>query len=153
MTNKNKRANKPTINQEVNYKSSARKSTNPLKVTVPWGRSASEFRPGIFAKQYLTEHDEASASQVFSALKETLSQVNQERIEIGDKPIRGCTYNSFAKYWHWFKILGLIEHTSHTAPAIYDFLVKKRFYRMTERGKNEVRAWEDPISATHPEFR
>jgi len=145
--------NKPKINQETNDKSNAGKLTHSAKVTVPWGRSASEFRPGLFAKQYLVEHGETSASQVFSALKESLSQMNQERIEIGDKPIRGCTYNSFAKYWHWFKILGLIERTSHTAPAIYDFLVKKRFYQITERGRNEVRAWEDPISVTHPEFR
>jgi hypothetical protein len=153
MTNKNKRANKLKIIQETNDKSKAGKLTDSAKVTVPWGRSASEFRPGIFAKQYIAEHGEASASQVFSALKEALGQMNQERVEIGDKPIRGCTYNSFAKYWHWFKILGLIESTPHTAPAIYDFLVKKRFYQMTERGRNEVRAWEDPISAAHPEFR
>lgn len=153
MTNKNKRANKPKDNLDSNENSSARKSTNPPKITVPWGRGASEFRPGIFSKQYLVEHGEAPASQVFSALNEALSQMNQDRIEIGDKPIRGCTYNSFAKYWHWFKLLGLIEPTSHTAPAIYDFLAQKRFYRMTDRGRNEVRAWEDPISAMHPEFR
>ena len=133
--------------------SSGNEPKNPTKPTTPWGRAASEHRPGLFAKRYLLEHEEACASEIFTALREALQQMNQERIEIGEKAIRGCTYNSFAKYWHWFKILGLIERTSHTAPAIYDFLVKKRFYRMTERGKNEVRAWEDPISATHPEFR
>ena len=126
---------------------------NPTKPTIPWGRAASEHRPGLFAKRYLVEHDEASASEVFSALKEALRQMNQERIEIGDKAIRGCTYNSFAKYWHWFKMLGLIEPTWKTAPAIYDFLEKKRFYRMTKKGRNEVRAWADPIMAAHPEFR
>ena len=122
------------------------------QITVPWGRGSSEFRPGIFAKRYLVEHSEASASQVFSALKEALKQMNQERIEIGEKLIRGCTYNSFAKYWHWFKMLDLVELTGETAPAIYDFLEKKRFYRITAKGRNEVRGWADPVRTVHPEL-
>jgi hypothetical protein len=138
---------------EPNESKITRKVRYLPQIAVPWGRGSSEFRPGIFAKRYLVKHGEASASQVFSALKQTLSQMNQERVEIGEKAIRGCTYNSFAKYWHWFKILGLIERTRKSAPAIYDFLKRKRFYRITEKGRNEVRAWEDPILATHPEFR
>lgn len=122
-------------------------------MSVPWGRGASVHRPGIFAKRYLKEHGEACAADVFSSLREELKQVNKERVEIGEKPIRGCTYNSFAKYWHWFKILGLIESTGETGAAIYDFLEKKRFFRMTDKGKIEVKAWEDPIMAAHPEFR
>ncbi len=123
------------------------------QVTVPWGRSASPYRPGLFMKRYLVEHGEVSAADVFSALKEALTLINQERVEVGEKPIRGCTYNSFAKYWHWFKILGLIESTGKTEAAMYDFLEKKRFFRLTSKGRNEVKAWEDPIMATHPEFR
>ncbi len=122
------------------------------KVTVPWGRGSSEFRPGLFAKRYLVDHGKAPASEVFSALKEALRLMNQERVEIGEKPIRGCTYNSFAKYWHWFKMLGLIERTGETAPAIYNFLEKKRFYRITAKGRTELRGWEDPIRRAHPEL-
>jgi hypothetical protein len=123
------------------------------QIAVPWGRGSSEFRPGIFTKRYFVEHGNASASEVFSALKESLRLINKSRIEIGEKPIRGCTYNSFAKYWHWFKLLRLIEGTGAPAPAIYAFLEKKHFYRITEKGRNEVRAWEDPIIVAHPEFR
>lgn len=75
------------------------------------------------------------------------------RIEIGEKPIRGCTYNSFAKYWHWFKLLGLIEPMDRHEPAIYSFLEDREFYHLSDKGKAEVRAWEDPIAASHPEFR
>jgi DNA-binding PadR family transcriptional regulator len=36
---------------------------------------------------------------------------------------------------------------------IYDFLEEKVFYRLTDKGEAEVRAWEDPIAVAHPEFR
>jgi len=32
-------------------------------------------------------------------------------------------------------------------------LQERLFYRMTDKGKAEVTAWEDPISVRHPEFR
>ena len=53
---------------------------------------------------------------------------------------------------HWFAILGLIERTGRREPAIYDFLQKKVFFRLTKKGRNEVRAWEDPVRRAHPEF-
>ena len=126
--------------------------SKPPNMSVSWGRGASEYRPGLFTKQYFVEHREACAADVFYALRENLEAINRERIEIGEKPIRGCTYNSFAKYWHWFKLLELIEPTNRTEPSIYDFLEEKVFYRMTDKGRGEVRAWEDPVRAAHPEF-
>ena len=117
-----------------------------------WGRGASEYRPGVFAKEYLFQHGEACCADVFYSLKEQLRRINQERLEIGDKPIRGCTYNSFAKYWHWFKLLGLIEPTDKTEPAVYEFLKHRQFYRLTARGEMEEVAWRDPVRAAHPEF-
>lgn len=99
------------------------------------------------------EHGEACAAEVFYALRENLDGINKERIEIGDKPIKGCTYNSFAKYWHWFKLLKLLEPADRRGVPIYDFLEEKVFYRLTDKGKAEVRAWEDPIAIAHPEFR
>ncbi|MFO7774124.1 MAG: hypothetical protein R6V59_09420 [Dehalococcoidia bacterium] len=130
-----------------------RKPPNPPQIGVPWGRAASEHRPGLFTRQYLTEHGEGCCADVFYALRRNLEAINKERIEIGDKPIRGCTYNSFAKYWHWFKLLGLVEPVDKREAPIYDFLEDKRFFRLTDKGTAEVRAWEDPIAVTHPELR
>jgi len=125
---------------------------NPPQITGFWGRGASEYRPGLFAKAYLLEHREACAADVFYGLRENLAGINKMRIETGEKPIRGCTYNSFAKYWHWFKLLGLIEPVDRREPAVYDFLQERVFYRLMDKGKAEVRAWEDPVRTAHPEF-
>ncbi len=129
-----------------------RKPRNPPQITIPWGRGASEYRPGIFTKQYFVNHGEACCADVFHALKEDLRRINRERVEIGDRPIRGCTYNSYAKYWHLFKLLGLIEPTGETEPAIYNFLKKRVFYALTASGASEEAIWEDPVRAVHPEF-
>lgn len=126
---------------------------NRANMTVPWGRGASEHRPGIFSRDYLMQHQECSCADVFSALRENLQRINRLRSETGETPIRGCTYNSFAKYWHWFKLLGLIEPVDRREPAIYGFLEKKQFYKLTDRGISEEAAWLDPVRAVHPEFR
>ncbi|MGD0856171.1 MAG: hypothetical protein ABSA18_10255 [Dehalococcoidia bacterium] len=125
---------------------------NSGQMTVGWGRGASEYRPGLFTKRYLEERGEACTADVFYALKEDLKRINQARMEIGDKSIRGCTYNSFAKYWHWFKILGLVERADRDEPATYDFLENRVFYRLTAKGAAEEQAWHDPMRAAHPEF-
>jgi len=98
------------------------------------------------------QHSEGSCADVFSALRENLERINRLRVESGEKPIRGCTYNSFAKYWHWFKLLGLIEPTGETKPAIYGFLKHRQFYRLTAKGESEEAAWLDPVRSAHPEF-
>jgi len=144
---------RPRISKARKEPARERNLKNPPLVTIPWGRGASEHRPGIFAKAYLLEHGEACAADVFYALRENLERINRMRIEIGEKPIRGCTYNSFAKYWHWFKLLGLIEPVDRREPAIYGFLEERQFYRLTNKGKAEVEAWEDPVKTAHPEFR
>ena len=144
---------RPRIRKTKTEPTMERKPRNPPQITGFWGRGASLHRPGLFTKKYFEKHGEACAADVFSALREELKRINEERIEIGDKPIRGCTYNSFAKYWHWFKLLGLIQSTGETGAAVYDFLEKKRFFRMTEKGKIEVKAWGDPLAVAHPEFR
>jgi len=121
-------------------------------MAVPWGRAASEHRPGLFAKDYLMQHPESSCADVFNALREYLRGINRLRVETGERPIRGCTYNSFAKYWHWFKLLGLIEPTDRQEPAIYGFLERRQFYQLTAKGESEDQAWQDPVRAAHPEF-
>jgi len=129
-----------------------RKARNPPQITIGWGRGASEYRPGLFTKKYFERHGEGCAADIFYALRENLERINKERVEIGEKPIRGCTYNSYAKYFFWFKLLGLIEPTDRREPAIYDFLEERVFYRLTDKGKTEVRAWKDPVRRAHPEF-
>ena len=124
----------------------------PMQITIPWGRGASEYRPGLFTKQYFEKHGEACAADVYYALSEEIERLNKERIEIGEKPFRRPNYSSFSRYFHWFLILGLIERTDRREPAIYDFLEKRVFYRLTDKGKTEVSAWEDPVRAVHPEF-
>jgi len=32
-------------------------------------------------------------------------------------------------------------------------LQKRVFYRLTDKGKAEVEAWQDPVAVRHPEFR
>jgi len=134
-------------------KEPTRKGPDPDRITIPWGRGASEHRPGVFSQRYLMEHGEACCADAFYALRENMQRINKSRIEIGEKPLRGGTYNSFAKYWHWFKLLRLIEPVHRREVAIYDFLEKREFYRLTDKGKAEVRGWEDPIALAHPEFR
>jgi hypothetical protein len=153
MASRNLRTNRPNINQATKSQSGAGKSGAPPKITIPWGRSASEYRPGKFAKRYFIEHGEACASEIYYALSQEIKVLNEERIGIEEKPFRRPNYSSFSRYLHWFLILGLIERTDRREPAVYDFLQQKVFYTLTETGRAEVRAWEDPIAATHPEFR
>ena len=144
---------KPRIKKAQKEPTRKGKGPDPNRVTIPWGRAASEHRPGVFTKKYLTEHGEACAADIFYALRENLERINQLRIEIDEKPIRGCTYNSYAKYFFWFIMMGLVEPTGRREPAIYGFLEERHFYRLTDKGRVEVRAWEDPVGVAHPEFR
>ena len=130
-----------------------RRPRNPSRIAVGWGRGASEWRPGILTKRYLEQHGEGCAADIFYALREELERINEERIEIGEKPIRGCTYNSYARYFHWFTLLGLVEPTDRREPAIYDFLQERHFFRLTDKGKVEEEGWSDPARAAHPELR
>jgi len=130
-----------------------RKLANPPQITIPWGRGASEYRPGLFTKHYFEKHGDACAADIYYALSQEIERLNKERIEIGEKPFRRPNYSSFSRYFHWFLILKLIERTDRREPAIYDFLQKRVFYRLTDEGKAEVSPWEDPITAVHPEFR
>jgi hypothetical protein len=129
-----------------------KRQSDPVRISVGWGRGASEYRPGVFSKHYLAQHGEGCCADIFFALKNELKRINQERVEIGDKPIRGCTYSSFSKYWFWFKQLELIETTDRQEPAVYPFLKQRQFYRLTTKGEAEEAAWQDPLRAAHPEF-
>ena len=153
MANRNQRANKPKTNQKTRDKANAGQLTGVPKVAVPWGRSASGYRPGLFIRQYFGKHKEVCAADIYRALSEEIERLNIERVQIEEKPIRRPNYSSFNRYMHWFAILKLIERTDKREPAIYNFLQQRVFYRLTSKGKSETKAWQDPIAATHPEFR
>ena len=140
---------KAKINEETGIDKGRGKTLNS---SVPWGRAASQYRPGIFIKKYLEAHGEGCCADIFRALSEEIKRMNEERIEIGEKPFRRPNYSSFSRYFHWFLILGLIERTDKREPAIYGFLQKRVFYILTVKGEAEVSAWEDPVRAAHPEF-
>jgi len=57
-------------------------------MAVPWGRGASEYRPGLFTQQYFVKNGEACAADIYRALSEEIERLNQERIEIGERPFR-----------------------------------------------------------------
>jgi len=124
----------------------------PKNMSVPWGRGASEYRPGLFTKQYFVQHVEVCVADIYRALSEEIERLNKERVEIGEKPFQRPNYSSFARYFHWFKLLGLVEQTDRREPAIYDFLQKRVFYRLTDKGIVEEQAWQDPVRTAHPEF-
>lgn len=146
-------SHRPKVNKAKRQPKDGRRQKDPPQITVPWGRAASAHRPGLFTKQYFVEHGEACAADIYRAMSEEIERLNKERIEIGEKPFRRPNYSSFSRYFHWFLILGLIERTDKRERAIYGFLQKRVFYRLTSKGKTEMKAWEDPIMATHPEFR
>jgi hypothetical protein len=128
------------------------KGVDPNRISIPWGRGASEYRPGLFTKKHFEKHGEACAADIYYALSQEIERLNKERIMVGEKPFERPNYSSFAKYFHWFKLLGLVERIDRREPAIYDFLEERQFYHLTDKGKAEVRAWEDPVRAAHPEF-
>ncbi len=143
---------RPRIKKSREEPTRKRQNKNPPRITIPWGRGASEYRPGLFTKQYFEKHGEGCAADVYYGLSQEIERLNKERIEIGETPFRRPNYSSFSRYFHWFLILGLIERTDRREPAIYDFLQKRVFYRLTEKGRAEIRAWEDPVRVLHPEF-
>jgi len=121
-------------------------------MSAPWGRGASEYRPGLFTKQYFEKHGEACAADIYYALSQEIERLNKERIEIGEKLLRRPNFSSYSRYFHWFLLLGLIERIDRREPAIYPFLRQKQFYCLTAAGSAEVQAWADPVRFRHPEF-
>ena len=124
----------------------------PPNVTVSWGRGASEYRPGLFTKQYFEKHGEACCADIYYALNQEIERLNKERIEIGEKLLRRPNFSSYSRYFHWFLLLGLIERIDRREPAIYPFLRQKQFFCLTAAGSAEAQAWADPVRFRHPEF-
>jgi hypothetical protein len=124
---------------------------DPPQVSIPWGRGASEYRPGLFTLRYLMEHGEGCVADIYYELSREIERLNAERIIAGDKPIRRPNYSSYARYFHWFKLMGLVEATDKREVAIYDFLEERVFYKLTTKGTVERRPWEAPRQVAHPQ--
>ena len=149
---KEQRPKRPRIKKSQKQPTKERKPRNPPQITGFWGRGASEYRPGLFTKKYFEKHGEACCADVYYALSEEIERLNVARAEIGEAPFRRPNYSSFSRYFHWFKLAGLLEPTGETEPAIYNFLKKRVFYRLTATGAVEEEAWQDPVRTAHPEF-
>jgi len=132
---------------------SKKRYDKPQHRAVGWGRAGSEYRPGLFTKQYFVEHGEACCADIYYALGQEIERLNKERIEIGEMTLRRPNYSSFARYFWWFVLLGLIEPVDRYEDAIYPFLRRRHFYKLADKGRVEVAAWEDPISIRHAELR
>jgi len=125
---------------------------NPPQITGFWGRGASAWRPGLLIKKHFEEHPETCCADAYYSLSQQIEDLNKERVEIGEKPFKRPNYSSFSRYFHWFLILKLIERTDRRESAIYPFLEERVFYRLTDKGRAEVRGWADPVRRAHPEF-
>ena len=143
---------RPRIKKTKKASGKEKQHRDPPQMAVGWGRAGSLYRPGVFTKQYFVEHEEACCADIYRALSDDIERLNQERIEINERPFRRPNYSSFSRYMHWFLILALIERIDRREPAIYDFLQKRVFYKLTEKGKSAIKPWEDPVRAAHPEF-
>jgi hypothetical protein len=144
---------RPRIKKANKEPGKEKQHRDPPQMAVGWGRASSLYRPGLFTKHYFEKHGEACAADIYYDLSREIEHLNEERIEIGERPLRRPNYSSFSRYFHWFLILGLIERTDKREPAIYGFLQRRVFYRLTDKGKAEVKAWGDPVRTSHPEFR
>ena len=146
------RQQRPQIEKTKKEPTRKVKGPNPNQITTPWGRGASAWRPGLLVKEHFEDHTETCCADAYYSLSQRMDSLNEERVAIGEKPFKRPIYSSFSRYFHWFFILGLIERTGKVQASAYPFLEKRVFYRLTDKGKAEEKAWQDPLRAAHPEF-
>ena len=46
--------------------------------SVPWGRAGSQYRPGLFIRNYFLKHGEACAAEIYRAMGEMIENLNEE---------------------------------------------------------------------------
>ena len=120
-------------------------------------------RPGIFIKEYLSEHGQASIAEMHQAYSRRIKEENVLRKQLRKKTISSATYHSFYSYFRAIFSLGLVERIGDSAegiaiPAAAEMgfaervggkwkVVKgarERLWRLTGHGHAEVTAWRDP---------
>jgi DNA-binding PadR family transcriptional regulator len=107
----------------------------------------------LLLREHFEEHPETCCADAYYSLSLRIESINEERAAIGERPFKRPNYSSFSRYFHSLFLLRLIERTGKVEASVYPFLHKRVFYRLTDRGKAEVRGWRDPVKALHPEFR
>jgi len=55
---------RPRVRKAKKAPTRERKVKNPPQITIPWGRGASEYRPGIFTKKYFGKHGEVYSANI-----------------------------------------------------------------------------------------
>lgn len=87
----------------------------------------------------------------------TVADLHKERWEQRSAPLidevalyRGGTYQSFARYFHWFKQLGFVE-SIRTEPSEakgdgIELESPRHYYRISDKGRRApIEKWQDPI--------
>lgn len=88
----------------------------------------------------------------------TCADLHVARKQDPDLINRGGTYNSFARFFHWYKQLGYIEETgvveaSESKGGGNAALVQRKYFRISSAGLSAVPwGWIDPIGTLHPEW-
>jgi len=103
------------------------KPRNPPQITGFWGRGASVWRPGLLLKKHFEENPESCCADAYYSLSRQLESINEERLEIGEAPLRRPNYSSFSRYFWWFVLLGLLVPVDRYEAAIYPFLKPRHF--------------------------
>jgi hypothetical protein len=95
-----------TLAKNVTDQTRKGKGPDVNRTPIPCGMGTSEHSHGLFTKQYFEKHGEACAAGIYYALSQEIERLNKQRIEMGERPFGRPNYSSFAKYFHWFKLLG-----------------------------------------------
>lgn len=113
------------------------------------GRGGSAHFLGRATRDYLLEHGSASPTEIHQYITERLALATTAR----GFPWRNSTWIS---YWHWFRMairLDLVEKVAERPrliPSETSFLVPETFYRLTVRGRQQEKLWQDVRSALYP---
>lgn len=117
-----------------------------------------ELRTGAFIKAHLEAYGPSSISDIHKALKDAIRMERRRRHRL-----RGPTYHSFYQYFRNLLKLGLVELVAEKPtelianPEALAFLVRedeewrlregaaKRLYGLTDKGRLEIIAWDDPL--------
>ncbi len=120
-------------------------------------------RPGIFIKDYLSQHGQASIAEMHQAYTRRIKEENLRRKQLRKATISSATYHSFYAYFRALLALELVERIGDrdegvaiTAADQMGFAervdgkwrvvqgARERLWRLTGHGHAEVAAWRDP---------
>jgi len=123
-------------------------------------------RPGQFIKTYLENHGSASVAELHYFYKGEIEEENIRRKQLGEKAFHVPVYHSFYGYFRNLITLELVERVGERTAKdfrgpIEEFAfvertdsrwkviqgARERLWQLTEKGKFEITAWNDPLRA------